>query len=52
MNGYEWRTKLAEICPDYAIDEDNYGQLIIYTNMMEIDNDEYVAWVDETEEWD
>jgi hypothetical protein len=50
MNGYDWRTKLAEICPDYAIDKDNYGQLIIYTNLMEIDNDEYVNWVDTSEE--
>jgi hypothetical protein len=52
MNGYEFRTALAKICPDYAIDKDNYGQLIIYTNLMEIDNDEYVNWVDETEELD
>jgi len=52
MNGYDFRTKLAEIAPDYAIDRDNYGQLIIYTNLMEIDNDEYVNWVDETEELD
>ena len=49
MNGYDFRTKLAEICPDYAIDEDNYGQLIIYTNLMEIDNDEYVNWIDTSE---
>jgi hypothetical protein len=52
MNGYEFRTALAKIAPDYAIDKDNYGQLVIYTNMMEIDNDEYVTWVDETEELD
>jgi len=52
MNGYDFRTKLAEIAPDYAIDVDNYGQLIIHTNLMEIDNDEYVAWVDELEEKD
>jgi hypothetical protein len=49
MNGYEFRTALAKICPDYAIDIDNYGQLIIYTNLMEIDNDEYVNWVDTSE---
>jgi hypothetical protein len=49
MNGYEFRTALAKIAPDYAIDEDNYGQLIIYTNLMEIDNDEYVNWVDTSE---
>ena len=46
MNGYKFRTALAKIAPDYAIDKDNYGQLIIYTNLMEIDNDEYVNWFD------
>jgi len=52
MKGYDFRTALAVIAPDYAIDKDNYGQIIIYTNLMEIDNDEYVNWVDETEELD
>lgn len=46
MNGYEFRTILATICPDYAIDKDNYGQLIIYTNLMEVGDDEYVEWKD------
>lgn len=50
MNGYKFRTALAKIAPDYAIDVDNYGQLVIYTNLMEIDNDEYVTWVDKSEE--
>ena len=49
MNGYDFRTKLAEIAPDYAIDVDNYGQIIIYTNLMEIDNDEYVIWISNEE---
>jgi hypothetical protein len=49
MNGYEFRTALAQICPDYAIDEDNYGQLVIYTNLMEVGDDEYVRWVDPDE---
>jgi len=44
MNGYEFRTALAQICPDYAIDEDNDGQLVIYTNLMEVGDDEYVRW--------
>jgi len=44
MNGYEFRTALAQICPDYAIDKDNYGQLVIYTNLMEVGDDEYVRW--------
>jgi hypothetical protein len=49
MNGYDFRTALAKIAPDYDIQQDNYGQLIIYTNLMEIDNDEYVNWVDTSE---
>jgi hypothetical protein len=49
MNGYDFRTKLAEIAPDYAVDKDNYGQIIIYTNLMEIDNDEYVTWTSKEE---
>ena len=50
MNGYKFRTALAKIAPNYAIDEDNDGQLVIYTNLMEIENDEYVKWIDESEE--
>jgi hypothetical protein len=52
MNGYDFRTALAKIAPDYDIQQDNYGQLVIYTNLMEIDNDEYVEWIDESEELD
>jgi hypothetical protein len=44
MNGYEFRTALAQIAPNYQIDEDNDGQIIIYTNMKEIENDEYVEF--------
>ena len=42
INGYDFRTALAKIAPDYAIDEDNYGQIIIYTHLKEVDNDVYV----------
>jgi hypothetical protein len=49
MNGYDFRTALAKIAPDYGIDVDNYGQIIIYTNLMEIDNDEYVNWTSKEE---
>ena len=42
MKGNDFRTALAQICPDYAIDTDNYGQLVIYTNLMEVGDDEYV----------
>jgi len=42
MNGYDFRTVLALICPSYDIQQDNYGQLIIYTGMKEVDEDTYV----------
>jgi hypothetical protein len=42
MNGYEFRTILATICPDYSIDEDSDGQLVIHTNMKDDGNDNYV----------
>ena len=44
MDGYIFRSLLAMIAPDYAIDVDNSGQLIIYTNLMEIDDDKYIPW--------
>lgn len=47
VNGYEFRTALAKIAPDYALDVDNYGQIVIYTNLKEIDNDQYVKWTEE-----
>ena len=49
MDGYKFRTKLALIAPDYAIDIDNSGQLIIYTNLMETDNDQYIPWKEQGE---
>jgi hypothetical protein len=44
MDGYIFRSLLAMIAPDYAIDVDNNGQLIIYTNLMEINDDKYIQW--------
>jgi hypothetical protein len=44
VKGYKFRTELAKICPNYQLEEDNDGQIIIYTNLKEIDNDEYVDW--------
>lgn len=44
MNGYEFRTALAKIAPDYQIDEDNDGQIVIYTNLTDNGKDEYVPF--------
>ena len=41
MNGYEFRTELAKLIPNYSLDVDNEGQVIIYTNLTETDNDNY-----------
>ena len=50
MNGYKFRTALAKIAPDYQIDGDNDGQLIIYTNLKDDGNDNYVEFdLDELE---
>jgi hypothetical protein len=50
IDGYLFRSVLASICPDYAVDQDNYGQLVIYTNLREIDGDIYVDWTEDTNE--
>jgi hypothetical protein len=47
MNGYDFRTILATIAPDYAIDKDNYGQIVIYTNLREVGDDQYETMVEE-----
>jgi hypothetical protein len=41
IDGYTFRTELAKFCPNYSLGEDNDGQLIIYTNMVEGENDTY-----------
>jgi hypothetical protein len=41
MNGYDFRTELAKLIPNYSLDVDNEGQIIIYTNLTETDNDNY-----------
>jgi hypothetical protein len=45
MNGYDFRTELAKIAPNYSVDKDNEGQIIIYTNLKEVGDDEYVEIV-------
>jgi hypothetical protein len=42
MNGYKLRTALEKLMPNYSMDEDNEGQIIIYTNLTEGKNDTYV----------
>jgi hypothetical protein len=42
MNGYDFRTELAKLIPNYSLDVDNEGQVIIYTNLKENNNDEYI----------
>jgi hypothetical protein len=41
MNGYDFRTELAKLIPNYSLDVDNEGQIIIYTNLTETNNDNY-----------
>ena len=41
MNGYNFRTELAKLIPNYSLDVDNEGQIIIYTNLTETDNNNY-----------
>ena len=42
MNGYKLRTALEKLMPNYSIDEDNEGQIIIYTNLTEAPYDDYM----------
>jgi hypothetical protein len=48
FDGYEFRTALASFIPDYSIDKDNYGQIIIYTGVKDNpdDTDTYVPMTD------
>jgi len=41
INGHEFRTELAKLIPNYGMDVDNDGQIIIYTNMKETKNGNY-----------
>jgi hypothetical protein len=51
MKGYKFRTELAKIAPYYQIEEDNDGQIVIYTNLKDDGNDNYVEFdLDEAEE--
>jgi len=39
MRHYDFITQLAKIVPNYALDKDNEGQVIIYTNLTETDGE-------------
>lgn len=41
IDGHKFRTELAKIIPNYGIDVDNDGQVIIYTNLKETTYDNY-----------
>jgi len=41
MDGNKLRTELAKLMPNYSIDEDNDGQIVIYTNLTEDNNGNY-----------
>lgn len=49
MKGNKFRTELAKICPDYQIEEDNDGQIVIYTNLKDNGRDTYVPFEIEEE---
>lgn len=50
------RTKLAAFCPDYMVDEDDDGQIVIYTGLRDDGDDNYVPTENydeaDEEEWD
>lgn len=41
MNGQKLRAALDKLMPNCAMEEDNDGQVIIYTNLIEDDNGNY-----------
>jgi hypothetical protein len=42
VDGFELRTALAQLMPNYKIGVDGEGQLIIYTNLIETTFDNYI----------
>lgn len=42
MNGYTFRTELAKLAPDYVIETDNDGQIVIYTGLTDVSGN-YIA---------
>ena len=52
INGYEFRTALVQICPDYDIQALDDGQIVIYTNLVDDGNDNYVRFQYQDQEID
>ncbi len=44
MNGHEFRTALARLCPDYLLEVDADGQIVIYTNLKDDGDDNYIPF--------
>lgn len=44
IKGYDFRTALYAICPDYDVQEDNDGQIVIYTNLKDDGDDNYIRF--------
>lgn len=44
MKGFDFRTALSKIAPEYVIEEDNTGQIVIYTGLYEDGNDNYLPY--------
>jgi len=47
-SGKRFRAKIAALCPNYLIDEDGDGQIVIYTGLMDDGDDNYVLFDDES----
>jgi len=47
INGDELRTAIETLIPNASFDEDNYGQIVIYTHLKEVDDDVYVEMTEQ-----
>lgn len=39
MNIEQFKSAILSVCPEASFDEDNYGQIIVYTNLSEKDGE-------------
>lgn len=47
MKGHDFRTALAKIAPEYVVEQDNTGQVVIYTGLYNDGNDNYLPYEEE-----